>query len=135
MPDNARPRDYGYEQKSGRCILITVHANAYLVARGSTQPFIEVLTQTWRSDEAAELNREAAVLAQGEWRKGEVIQLKAFLHGRTARSWQHADECVMHLAAQLHRDPASIRDKATELGLGVAVDCRFARQFNLGREE
>ncbi len=75
---------------------------------------IEVLTQTLRD---------------------EVLQLKAFLHGRAARSWQHADECVMHLAAQLHRDPASIRDKATELGLGVAVDYRFARQFNLGRED
>lgn len=96
---------------------------------------IEVLTQTLRNDEAAELHREAAAQAQGQWREDEVIQLQAFLHGRTARSWQHADECVMHLAAQLHRDPASIRDKATELGLGVAVDYRFARQFNLGREE
>lgn len=96
---------------------------------------IEVLTQTLRNDEAAELHREAAAKAEGEWREDEVLQLKAFLHGRTARSWQHADECVMHLAAQLHRDPASIRDKATELGLGVAVDYRFARQFNLGRED
>lgn len=96
---------------------------------------IEVLTQTLRSDEAAELHREAVAQAQGEWREDEVIQLKAFLHGRTARSWQHADECVMHLAAQLHRDPASVRNKATELGLGVAVDYRFARQFNLGRGE
>ena len=96
---------------------------------------IEVLTQTLRDDEAAELHREAAAQAQEEWRENEVIQLRTFLHGRTARSWQHADECVMQLAAQLHRDPASIRDKATELGLGVAVDYRFARQFNLGREE
>lgn len=96
---------------------------------------IQVLTQTLRNDEAAELHREAAAQTQREWRDDEVIQLKSFLHGRTARSWQHADECVMHLAAQLHRDPASIRDKATELGLGVAVDYRFARQFNLGREE
>ncbi len=94
---------------------------------------IEVLTQTLRSDEAAELHREAAAQAQGEWREDELIELKAFLHGRTARSWQHADECVMHLAAQLHRDPASVRHKATELGLGVAVDYRFARQLNLGR--
>jgi hypothetical protein len=91
---------------------------------------IEVLTQTLRSDEAAELHREAAAQAQGEWREDEIIQLKAFLNGRTARSWQHADECVMHLAAQLHRDPGSVRNKATELGLGVAVDYRFARQIN-----
>jgi hypothetical protein len=96
---------------------------------------IEVLTQTLRSDEAAEVHREAAAQAQGEWREDEIIEVKTFLHGRTARSWQHADECVMQLAAQLHRDPASVRHKATELGLGVAVDYRFARQLNLGRGE
>lgn len=96
---------------------------------------IEVLTQTLRDDDAAELHREAAAQSQGEWREDEVVQLKAFLDGRTAISWQHADECVMHLAAQLHRAPASIRDKAAELGLGGAVDYRFARQFNLGREQ
>src|SRR5690349_25076005 len=91
---------------------------------------IEVLTQTLRSDEAAELHREAAAQAQGEWREDEIVQLKAFLNGRTARSWQHADECVMHLAAQLHRYPGSVRTKATELGMGVAVDYRFARQIS-----
>jgi hypothetical protein len=96
---------------------------------------IEVLTQTLRSDEASELHREAAAKAQGEWLEDEIVQLKAFLHGRTARSWQHADECVMHLAAQLHRDPAAVRHKAVELGLGAAVDYRFARQLNLGRGE
>ena len=94
---------------------------------------IEVLTQTLRSDEAAELHREAAAQARGDWQEDEIVQLKAFLQGRTARSWQHADECVMHLAAQLHRDPASVRQKATELGLGMAVDYRCARQLNLGR--
>jgi hypothetical protein len=96
---------------------------------------IDVLTQTLRNDEAAELHREAAAHAEEEWREDEVLQLKAFLHGRTARSWQDADECVMHLAAQLHRGPGSIRDKAADLGLSVAVDYRFARQFNLGRQE
>jgi len=97
---------------------------------------IDVLTQTLRIEEAAQLHREAAARAsQEEWRDDEIVQLKAFLHGRTARSWQHADECVMHLAAQLHRDPASVRHKATDLGLGVAVDYRFARQLNLGPGE
>ena len=33
----------------------------------------------------------------------------------------------MHLAAQLHRDPQSVRDKATQLGLGGAVDFRYAK--------
>lgn len=96
---------------------------------------IEVLTQAVRDDEAAELHRESAAQAQGEWQEHEVLQLQNFLHGRTARSWQHADECVMHLAAQLHRDPGSVRLKATELGLGAAVDFRFAKQLKVGREE
>jgi len=96
---------------------------------------IEVLTQTLRNDEAAELHREAAAQAQGEWPEDEIIQLQAFLRGRTARSWQHADECVMHLAAQLHRDPVLVRNKAIELGFGGAVDYRFAHRLNLGRGE
>lgn len=96
---------------------------------------IEVLTQALRDDEAAELHREAAAQAQGEWQEHEIAQLKTYLHGRTARSWQHADECVMHVAAQLHRDPGSIRQKATELGMGTAVDYRFAKQLKLGHDE
>lgn len=94
---------------------------------------IEVLTQAVRDDEAAELHREAATQSQGEWQEHEIVQLKSFLHGRVARSWQHADEGVMHLSAQLHRDPESVRRKATELGLGTAVDYRFAKQ--LGRDQ
>ena len=96
---------------------------------------IEVLTQTLRNDEAAELHRVAAAQAHGEWREDEIVQLQAFLNGRKARSWQHADECVMHLAAQLHREPGSVRNKATELGFGGAVDYRFAQGLNLGRRE
>ena len=96
---------------------------------------IEVLTQAVRDDESAELHRETAAQAQGEWQEHEVEQLKTFLQGRTATSWQHADECVMHLAAQLHRDPGSVRIKATELGLGTAVDYRFAKQLKLSRDE
>lgn len=96
---------------------------------------IEVLTQALRDDEAAEAHREAVAQAQGEWQEHEIAQLKSFLHGRTARSWQHADECVMNLAAQLHRDPGSVRHKATELGLGTAVDYRFAKQLKLNHGE
>jgi hypothetical protein len=96
---------------------------------------IEVLTQAIRDDEAAELHREAAARAQGEWQDHEVVELKSFLHGLTAKSWQHADECVMQLATRLRRDPAAVRHKATELGLGTAVDYRFVRQFKLSRDE
>jgi len=95
---------------------------------------IEVLTQAARDDEAAELHREAVARAQGEWQEHEVVQLKSFLHGRTATSWQHADECVMHVAAQLHRDPGAVRNKATEIGLGAAVDYGFAKQLKPGHD-
>jgi hypothetical protein len=96
---------------------------------------IEVLTQALRDDEAAGLQREAAVQAQGEWREDEILQLRSLLQGQAATSWQHADECVMRLAGQLHRDPETVRRKATELGLGPAVDYRFARQLKPGRED
>ncbi|WP_129646911.1 hypothetical protein [Peristeroidobacter agariperforans] len=96
---------------------------------------IEVLTQAIRDEEAAELRREAAARSQGEWQEPEIVQLKSFLQGRTATSWQHADECVMQLATQLRRDPVSVRHKATELGLGIAVDYQFARQRKQVRGE
>jgi hypothetical protein len=95
---------------------------------------IEVLTRALRDDEAAELRREAEGHARGEWQEHEIEQLKAFLRDRIARSWQHADECVMQLAAQLHRDPQSVRDKAISLGLGASVDYRFARALKQRRE-
>jgi len=96
---------------------------------------IEVLTQAIRDEGAASLRREAAAHLQAEWQEPEIVQLKSFLHGRIAKSWQHADECVMQLAAQLHRDPVSVRHKATELGLGTAVDYRVARELKPTREE
>jgi hypothetical protein len=88
---------------------------------------IEVLTQAMRDDESAELNRRAVAQAGAQWQEHEITHLKTFLQGRLANSWQHADEGVMHLAAQLHRDPKSVRDKATQLGLGGAVDFRYAK--------
>ena len=96
---------------------------------------IEVLTQALRDHEAAEMRHQVNAQARGEWQEDEILELKAFLQGRIARSWQHADECVMRLAAQLHRDPGSVRDKATELGLGAAVDYGCARALRLGRDE
>jgi hypothetical protein len=90
---------------------------------------IEVLTQTMRDDETAELNRRAIAQAGSEWQEHEITHLKSFLQHRLAKSWQHADECLMQLAAQLHRDPRSVRDKATQLGLGASVDYRFAKSL------
>src|SRR5687767_11871654 len=96
---------------------------------------IEVLTQAIRDEAADKLRREAVAQSRGEWQEPEIVQLKSFLQGRTATSWQHADECVMQLATQLRRDPVSVRHKAVELGLGSAVDYRFARQLKQVREE
>jgi hypothetical protein len=95
---------------------------------------IEVLTQTLRDDEASE-RRQALAQAPVEWQEHEIVQLQSFLRDRTARSWQHADECVMQLAAQLHRDPRSIRNKAVELGLSASVDYQFAKTLRQDREE
>jgi len=96
---------------------------------------IDVLTQALRDDETAELSRRALALAGGEWQEHEIAQLTSFLHGRPAKSWQQADEWVMHLAAQLHRDPQAVRDKATELGFGAAVDYRFAKMIKQAHGE
>ena len=89
---------------------------------------IKVLTQAMREEEAAELRRRSGAQARGEWHDHEIVQLKSFLQDRTARSWQHADECVMQLAAQLHRAPESVRTKAAELGFAAAVDYRIAKE-------
>jgi hypothetical protein len=96
---------------------------------------IDLLTQALRDDETAELRSRAVALAKPEWQEHEIAQLTTFLQGRLARSWQHADESVMHLAAQLHRDPGSVRDKATQLGLGSSVDYRYAKAIKQAHGE
>lgn len=96
---------------------------------------IAVLTQALRDDAAADLRRQAVAQGQGEWPEHEIVQLKTLLQDRVASSWQHADECVMQLAAQLHRDPRSIREKAADLGLSASVDYRFAKALKLTRSD
>ena len=96
---------------------------------------VELLTQTMRDDERAELNRRVLAQAGAEWQEHEITHLKSFLQHRLAKSWQHADECLMQIAAQLHRDPRSVRDKATQLGLGASVDYRYARAMQPGSGE
>lgn len=61
------------------------------------------------------------------WLPHEIESAKVFLTGRVARSWQHADEIVMRLADQLHRNAADVRTKSIELGFGVSVDFRQAK--------
>jgi hypothetical protein len=87
---------------------------------------IEVLTQKLRDQRVAS-DREAAEHVERPWQQDEVSQLQTFLNERVATSWQLADEYVMRMAAQLHRDPRVIRAKATELGLGASVDYVIAK--------
>lgn len=96
---------------------------------------IDALQQALRTDETADLHRQATAQAEGEWQDDEIVLLKDFLQARPATSWQQADESVMHLAVQLRRDPRSVRDKAAELGLGASVDYRLANRLRSTREE
>lgn len=68
--------------------------------------------------------------AAGEWQPHEVQLMQAFLAGKVAANWQHADERLMHLAVQLRRTPDDIKRKASELGLGVGVDYWQAKAKN-----
>jgi hypothetical protein len=113
--------------------LAATHAALHFVV-GSSMPaehkavIIEVLTQALRAGEAALALQQAAEPAVKSWLPHETAHLQTSLQGRVANSWQHADEMLMRLAAQLHRRANDVRAKATELGLGAGVDYRVARE-------
>ena len=88
---------------------------------------IEAVTQALRRQDAAELEQKSPVHQARPWEPHEMEQLQTILRGRLASSWQHADELLMHAAAQLHRSPADVREKATQQGLGEGVDYKLAR--------
>jgi hypothetical protein len=90
---------------------------------------IEVVAQAMRDDDAAAL-RCAALLEidAAAWQPHEATTIQLFLQGKIARTWQHADEILMRLATELHRKPANVRTKATELGFGMGVDYRLAQE-------
>jgi len=92
---------------------------------------MEALTQALRSH----IPRQSVETAAGPWQLHETTLLQSFLAGKSANSWQHADEMLMRLASDLHRQPGDVRAKATELGLGVGVDYRLARASARAREE
>lgn len=94
---------------------------------------IELLLQALRDDEAAELRRQHVSRDCREWQEHELVVLESFLRNRIARNWQDADESVMHLAMQLHRDPRSVRDKAKEVGLGASVDYWLSKTLKQAR--
>lgn len=120
--------------------LVAMHAALQYVSSSDIPPehkatVINALTRALREDAAADLHRQAVAQGQGEWPEHEIVQLKTLLQDRVASSWQHADECVMQVAAQLHRDPRSIRKKAADLGLSASVDYRLAKSLKLTRGE
>ena len=88
---------------------------------------VEVLLQALRDEEVTELHRQEVARECGEWQPDEIGLLQAFLKDRVAKSWQDADETVMHLATKLQRNPRSVREKATEVGLGISVDYAISK--------
>jgi hypothetical protein len=88
---------------------------------------IEVVTQALYDKETKERSDEENGVVE-EWRQPEVDILAAFLQDKLARSWQHADELVLRLARELRRDPDDVRRKAIELGFGLGVDYRLAKE-------
>jgi hypothetical protein len=87
---------------------------------------IALLTQALR-DEDQQSRQGLAPKAEPEWRSDETQQLQTFLEDKIASSWQHADEVLMRVAAELRRSPYEVRKKATEIGLAAAIDYGVAR--------
>jgi hypothetical protein len=89
---------------------------------------IEALTLAMRTKRKIERNQEEIDQQGAPWEPQEAMQLEFYLSGKIASSWQHADELLMQAASQLHRSARDVRAKATELGLGVAVDYSLAKK-------
>jgi hypothetical protein len=95
---------------------------------------IEALTQALRDQENAH-RRGIAEFASKEWQAHESEMLRSSLQGKIANSWQQADEFVMRIATELHREPQDVRTKATELGFAAGVDFRVAKALIRSRNE
>jgi hypothetical protein len=90
---------------------------------------MDLVGQAMRAEELEQRDL-AAQATIPKWQPEEIQLLRDSLAGRVARSWQHADELLMRLVAQLKRRPADVRAKATELDLGAGVDYRLAQAHN-----
>ena len=82
---------------------------------------IELVTDALRRRDAKQARDQALERDVKPWTEDEVAQMTAFFEGKSARSWQHADEMVIALALQLHRDARDVREKAADIGFGAAV--------------
>ena len=88
---------------------------------------IGVVVQAMRADQIAQRELEAKQRAETIWCPQELETLRELLQGKVARSWQEADELLMHLATKLKRVPENVRGKALELDFGAAIDYRLAQ--------
>jgi hypothetical protein len=88
---------------------------------------IDVITRALRESEATEVRRKNAEAVELPWQAEDVTRLESLLENKIARSWQNADEILMGISGQLHRSPREVRSKATQLGLGRAVDYAIAK--------
>jgi len=93
---------------------------------------IGLLTKALHEDNS--LSRAPVLQAEAPWQEQEMQLLTAFLSGKVANSWQHADELLMDISTRLHRQPQNVRSKASDLGFGAGVDYRLARALARERE-
>jgi hypothetical protein len=90
---------------------------------------IEALTRALRAEDSERTAREtAAEHTRSDWSPAEVQNLQSRLAGRVAKSWQDADEQLMQLAGELRRSTDDVRSKALEMGAGVGIDYRLAKE-------
>ncbi|MET0659060.1 MAG: hypothetical protein ABW110_12995 [Steroidobacteraceae bacterium] len=96
---------------------------------------IEALTEALRKQLDADDREQFVRQAGAPWQASEVEDLRMFLEGKVAKSWQHADELAMHIASQLHRSIGDVRAKAIEAGLGASIEYRRALVSESGAME
>lgn len=89
---------------------------------------IEALTRSLRAEDSARAAREVAEQRSSDWTPAEVQNLQSRLAGKVAKSWQDADEQLIQLAGELRRSTDDVRNKALEMGAGVGIDYRLAKE-------
>jgi hypothetical protein len=89
---------------------------------------MDVIGQVLETSDQDPISNVAAPISE-PWQTQEVELIGHTLKGRSATSWQNADELVMNLANRLNRRPDEVKAKATDLGFGAGVDFRVAKSL------
>lgn len=95
---------------------------------------IEALTQTMRNEDDAADATAAGAIAPA-WQPSEIERLSEFLRPRVAQNWQHADEALTRIAAELRRTPVDVASKARELGFASSIDFAVARRATQSKSD